>query len=189
MVRSPGLKRSSRSSSERLLWRSRSSYPSVPTPSKETGSKTPLVRPTTHAWLTSSSAPFVRSGCSSCRISASRCRRYRLDNYLRYGGSAAAIGVALFPAAEHEAEPWTGEWLASGTSSSRSVAGRSSEPSSSWPSATSSSHRLVAIAVLGSARGRCLRYLLARQERDPWPLGRSRVDSLFGVATDRRYIP
>jgi len=40
---------------------------------------------------------------------------YELDNRLSYGASAAAIGVALFPTAEHEAKPWTGEWLVSTT--------------------------------------------------------------------------
>jgi hypothetical protein len=40
---------------------------------------------------------------------------YELDNHLSYGASAAAIGVALFPTAEHQAEPWTGEWLVSTT--------------------------------------------------------------------------
>jgi hypothetical protein len=38
---------------------------------------------------------------------------YELDNRLSYGASAAAIGVALLPTAEHQAEPWTGEWLVS----------------------------------------------------------------------------
>src|SRR5262245_55676940 len=40
---------------------------------------------------------------------------YQLDNYLSYGASAAAIGVALVPTAHHEATPWTGEWLLSTT--------------------------------------------------------------------------
>lgn len=40
---------------------------------------------------------------------------YAWDNYLAYGASAAAIGVALFPTAEHEAESWTGDWLVSTT--------------------------------------------------------------------------
>ena len=40
---------------------------------------------------------------------------YELDNRLSYGASAAAIGVALFPTAEHEADAWTGEWLVSTT--------------------------------------------------------------------------
>lgn len=38
---------------------------------------------------------------------------YELDNNLSYGASAAAIGVALFPTAEHEAKAWSGEWLVS----------------------------------------------------------------------------
>jgi hypothetical protein len=38
---------------------------------------------------------------------------YRLDNRVSYGASAAAIGVALFPTAEHEATAWTGEWYLS----------------------------------------------------------------------------
>ena len=40
---------------------------------------------------------------------------YELDNRLSYGASAAAIGVALFPTAEHAAKPWTSEWLVSTT--------------------------------------------------------------------------
>lgn len=38
---------------------------------------------------------------------------YRLDNRLSYGASAAVIGVALLPTAEHEAEAGTGEWWVS----------------------------------------------------------------------------
>jgi hypothetical protein len=38
---------------------------------------------------------------------------YKLDNRLSYGASAAALGVALFPTAEGQADPWTGEWLVS----------------------------------------------------------------------------
>ena len=38
---------------------------------------------------------------------------YRLDNRVSYGAAAAAIGVALFPTAEHEATSWTGEWYVS----------------------------------------------------------------------------
>ena len=38
---------------------------------------------------------------------------YRLDNRVSYGAAAAAIGVALFPTAEHEATAWTGEWYVS----------------------------------------------------------------------------
>jgi hypothetical protein len=40
---------------------------------------------------------------------------YELDNRLGYAASAAVIGVALLPTAEHEAEAWTGEWLVSTT--------------------------------------------------------------------------
>jgi hypothetical protein len=40
---------------------------------------------------------------------------YELDNHLSHGASAAAIGVALFPTAEHEAEVWSGEWFVSTT--------------------------------------------------------------------------
>jgi hypothetical protein len=38
---------------------------------------------------------------------------YELDNRVSYGASAAAIGVALFPTAEHQAKAWTGEWFVS----------------------------------------------------------------------------
>jgi len=38
---------------------------------------------------------------------------FRWDNNLAYGASAAIIGVALFPTAEHKAEAWTGEWYVS----------------------------------------------------------------------------
>ncbi len=38
---------------------------------------------------------------------------YELDNRLSYGASAAAIGVALFPTAEHQAKAWSGEWFVS----------------------------------------------------------------------------
>ena len=38
---------------------------------------------------------------------------YELDNRLSYGASAAAIGVALFPTAEHQAKAWSGEWYVS----------------------------------------------------------------------------
>lgn len=38
---------------------------------------------------------------------------YELDNNLSYGASAAAIGVALFPTAEHQAKAWSGEWFVS----------------------------------------------------------------------------
>jgi hypothetical protein len=38
---------------------------------------------------------------------------YKLDNQLSYGASAAAIGVALFPTAEHQAKAWSGEWFVS----------------------------------------------------------------------------
>lgn len=38
---------------------------------------------------------------------------YEDDNRLGYGAAAAAIGVALFPTAEHEAEMWSGEWWVS----------------------------------------------------------------------------
>jgi hypothetical protein len=38
---------------------------------------------------------------------------YELDNKLSYGASAAVIGVALFPTAEHQARAWTGEWYVS----------------------------------------------------------------------------
>lgn len=38
---------------------------------------------------------------------------YERDNKLSYGASAAAIGVAVLPTAEHQAEAWTGEWYVS----------------------------------------------------------------------------
>jgi hypothetical protein len=38
---------------------------------------------------------------------------YELDNRLSYGASAAAIGVALFPTAQHQAKAWSGEWFVS----------------------------------------------------------------------------
>jgi hypothetical protein len=38
---------------------------------------------------------------------------YELDNKLSYAASAAAIGVALFPTAEHRAKAWSGEWFVS----------------------------------------------------------------------------
>jgi hypothetical protein len=38
---------------------------------------------------------------------------HEIDNKLSHGASAAAIGVALFPTAEHKADPWTGQWYVS----------------------------------------------------------------------------
>ena len=38
---------------------------------------------------------------------------YERDNIVSYGASAAAIGVALFPTAEDDADPFTSEWFVS----------------------------------------------------------------------------